>query len=91
MSDLTSRFREIRVVMDGEASTPARPPDDWLSVRTMGNVLMFVETRFSEARLSERLATLNGGVRRVETQPMPLRSIFITMARAARETAGTKG
>jgi ABC-2 type transport system ATP-binding protein len=91
MSDLTSRFREIRVVMESEASTPPRLPDDWLSVRTMGNVLMFVETRFSEARLSERLATLNGGVRRVEAQPMPLRSIFITMARAARETAGTKG
>jgi ABC-2 type transport system ATP-binding protein len=91
MADLTSRFREIRVVMDREASPPARPPDDWLSVRTVGNVLMFVETRFSEARLSEGLATLNGGVRRVETEPMPLRSIFITMARAARETAGAKG
>ena len=92
MSDLTSRFREIRVVMEGEASAPARLPDDWLSVRTMGNVLMFVETRFSEAQLSERLAALNGGVRRVEAEPMPLRSIFITMARAARETAGaTRG
>jgi len=92
MSDLTSRFREIRVVMDSEASAPARLPDDWLSVRTIGNVLMFVETRFSEARLSERLATLNGGVRRVEAEPMPLRSIFITMAKAARDMAGaTKG
>jgi ABC-2 type transport system ATP-binding protein len=88
MSDLTSRFREIRVVMDSEASAPARLPDDWLSVRTIGNVLMFIETRFSEARLSERLATFNGGVRRVEAEPMPLRSIFITLARAARETAG---
>jgi len=92
MSDLTSRFREIRVVMESEASAPARLPDDWLSVRTMGNVLMFVETRFSEARLSEKLAALNGGVRRVEAESMPLRSIFIAMARAARETAGaTKG
>jgi hypothetical protein len=53
----------------------------------MGNVLMFVDTRYSEAQFTERLRVLNGGVRRVEAEPMPLRSIFTTMARAARDTA----
>jgi ABC-2 type transport system ATP-binding protein len=85
MSDLSARFREVHVTLDREASAPGRAPQEWLDVRTTGNVLMFVDSRFSEDRLNDGLGLLNGSVRNVDTQPMALRSIFTALARAARK------
>jgi ABC-2 type transport system ATP-binding protein len=85
MSDLTARFREVHVTLDREASSPGRVPKEWLNVRTIGNVLMFVDSRFSEDGLRAGIGSLNGSVRNVDTQPMALRSIFTALARAARK------
>src|SRR3984893_14825243 len=85
MSDLIGRFREVYVTLEREASAPSQPPHDWLHVRTMGNVLAFVDTRFSEQALGERIESVVAGVRRIDAQPMALRSIFTTLARAARD------
>jgi ABC-2 type transport system ATP-binding protein len=51
----------------------------------MGNVLAFVDTRFSEQALGERIGSVVAGVRRIDARPMALRSIFTTLARAARD------
>jgi ABC-2 type transport system ATP-binding protein len=90
MSDLTGRFREVHVTLDHESTgltqiSPAQIPKDWLNVRARGNVLMFVDTRFSDEGLGERIGALLNGVRRIEAQPMALRSIFTALARAARD------
>jgi hypothetical protein len=44
-----------------------------------------VDTQFSGEDLDERYASLAGDVRRIDAQPMALRSIFTTLARAARD------
>src|SRR5207302_564277 len=62
-------------------------PKGWVRVRSVGNVLSFVDTQFSEGNVGERLRALVGNVRTVDAQPMALRSIFTTLARAAREGA----
>jgi ABC-2 type transport system ATP-binding protein len=85
MADLTGRFREVRIVTEREASPPGQPPNHWLDLKAAGNVLMFVDSRFSDDALGERVHSLMGGVRRIDAQPMPLRSIFTTLARAARD------
>ena len=85
MSDLTGRFREVHITTETEAHTPRQWPEHWLDVRAMGNMLMFVDTRFSDHGLGERVQSLVGGVRRIDAQPMALRSIFTTLARAARD------
>lgn len=85
MSGLTGRFREVHVTLDHESATPAQIPTNWLHVRAQGNVLMFVDTRFSDDGLGERIGALINGVRRIEAQPMALRSIFTALARAARD------
>ena len=93
MSDLVARFREVRVTLErnGRQSRDelvAPPfPKYWLRVRSMGNVLTFVDTQFSEGDVGERLHALVGNVKTVDAQPMALRSIFTTLARAAREGA----
>jgi ABC-2 type transport system ATP-binding protein len=81
MSDLTGRMRRVQIVLNQEALKPPETPASWLQVRAMGNVLSFVETRFSQQELDARIATAVSGVRSVDVQLMSLRSIFIAMAR----------
>lgn len=85
MSDLTRRFREVRVTLDGEAKRPNRAPSEWMAMRTTGNVLTFVDTHFDEGELGERIRSQMNDVRIIDSQPMALRSIFTTLARAARD------
>jgi len=87
MSDLTGRFREVHVTLEAEAARPSQAPKEWMQIRTMGNVLTFVDTRFDEKGLSERIRSRIEGVRGIDAQPMALRSIFTTLARAARDGA----
>jgi hypothetical protein len=53
----------------------------------MGNVLMFVDSGFSEERLGSQMGALAGGVRSVDAKPMGLRSIFTALARSKRGEA----
>jgi ABC-2 type transport system ATP-binding protein len=85
MSDLTRRFREVHVTLDVEATRPNQTPNEWIEMRTMGNVLTFVDSGFDESGLSERIRSRINGVREIDLQPMALRSIFTTLARAARD------
>ena len=61
-------------------------PSEWLDMRAEGNVLTFIDTRFSERLLAERLAALVGPVRHVDVQSVALRSMYTTLARAARNS-----
>lgn len=88
MSDLAGRFREVRVVLEesrGGVAVQAKAPEHWLDLKTTGNVLSFVDTHFSETGFGEELAAYAGEVRRVDAEPMALRSIFTTLARDCRE------
>jgi ABC-2 type transport system ATP-binding protein len=87
MAELSGRFREIRVTLGREAAFPAQVPSDWLAVQTIGNVLTFVETSFDESHLGESVRSHMGEVRAIDSRPMSLRSIFITLARNARDNA----
>jgi ABC-2 type transport system ATP-binding protein len=84
MGDLTARFREVYVTLESGKSERGEYPKDWLHVRSEGNVLRFVDSRFSKEAFGERIRSVVKGVRIVDTQPMALRSIFTTLARAAR-------
>lgn len=87
MAELNGRFREVRVTLTHEAAPPAQVPKDWLGVQAVGNVLTFVETSFDEKGFGEFVRSRLGDVRAVDSQPMSLRSIFTTLARAARDNA----
>lgn len=87
MTELNGRFREVRVTLAHEAAAPAHVPKDWLGLQAIGNVLTFVETSFDEKRFGEFVRSRLGEVRAIDSQPMSLRSIFTTLARAARDNA----
>jgi ABC-2 type transport system ATP-binding protein len=87
MSDLSGRLREVRVTLEQAASVPKRLPKEWLQPRAFGNVLSFVDTRYSQEQLGERVRALLGRVRQIDAQPMPLNSVFKALARAVRDGA----
>lgn len=82
MSELSARVREVRITLADEAVRPPAAPADWINVSTSGNVLSFVDVRFSQDRLSGMIASLLRGVRNVDVQPIALRSMFIALARS---------
>jgi ABC-2 type transport system ATP-binding protein len=83
MNSLATRFREVEVVMDAPAAIPAgeRWPATWLRPEASAAMLRFVETRFDEEETSGKVRDLFGAVRQISAYPMPLRSIFVTLAR----------
>jgi hypothetical protein len=59
-------------------------PEGWVELTATGNVLSFVDTRFKDDRLAASIAALFKGIKNIDVQPVALRSIFTTLARAAR-------
>jgi ABC-2 type transport system ATP-binding protein len=85
MARLTERCREVYVTLDSTARVPDALPGHWLEARAAGSVLMFVETQFSDEVLGELVRMHCKGVRVIDAKPMTLRSIFTTLAPAARD------
>jgi ABC-2 type transport system ATP-binding protein len=89
LSDLSERLRQVRVTLEPTSKVPPTLPREWLQVQTFGNVLTFIDTQYEEAALTARLTALFGTVRHVDVAALPLKQIFTTLARAARDGAST--
>jgi ABC-2 type transport system ATP-binding protein len=87
LDELSGRLREVRVTLEQPAVVPERMPKEWLQARAFGNVLTFVDSRFTDENLDERVRLVLGPVRQIDTQTLPLNDVFKTLARAARAGA----
>lgn len=85
MDDLKARLRRVRLTFDGRPQPIKGLPQEWLDVRIEGNTVTFVETRFSDQQLASRIAAVMGQPCQIDTEPIALRSIFTTLARAIRK------
>lgn len=87
MATLAGRFREVEIVLDGRP--PSEPPwsPGWIAVEQSEGLIRFVDTQFDEDRSTGEIRRLFGSVRQVAVKPMPLRSIFIALAKAGRKEA----
>lgn len=83
MPSLTARFREIEVVADrGFAARPtAEWPAEWIKREQSPAVVRFVDSRFDDERTEAQVKQIFGAGAGLTVRPMPLRSIFITLAR----------
>jgi ABC-2 type transport system ATP-binding protein len=84
MTTLSDRFRQVRITLEAPGAPPVPAPEGWLQLTAAGAVLSFVDSRFSEKRLAETVATLFKGVKNIEVQPIALRSVFTALARGSR-------
>jgi len=86
LASLSARFREIEVTLD-EPALPAPWPAHWLRPEASPAVVRFVETHFDSERTIGEIRLLFRGVTHIEANPMPLRSIFVTLARSTQIAA----
>jgi ABC-2 type transport system ATP-binding protein len=86
MAALSQRFREIEVTVDSPRIAPKDVawPATWLRPETMPAVVRFVESQFDQEKTMSEVRRLFGEVRQVSVSAMPLRNIFVTLARRAK-------
>jgi ABC-2 type transport system ATP-binding protein len=87
MEELRKRFRAVRIAFDQAAHLPEEPSPDWFQLSADGNTLEFIDSRFSERLSQESLNVRFHGIRSIEAEPVPLRTIFTALARAVRNAA----
>ena len=88
MSSLSARFREVEVTLDPPTEVPGSQwPSHWLRPEAAPSLIRFVDTHFDPERTNVEIRRLFGDVRRVSVNPMPLRAIFVTLARNGAKAA----
>ncbi|HTC52129.1 MAG TPA: ABC transporter ATP-binding protein [Steroidobacteraceae bacterium] len=84
MAELSDRFRQVRVTLESPLPAPAVVPEGWMQVTSSGSVVSFFDSRFSDSQLAAKIAAQFPGVKHIDVQPLALRTIFTTLARASR-------
>ena len=86
MTSLTQRFREIEITIEHQFRVPEfNWPASWLNVEHAGSLVRFVDTQFEQNRTIAEVGQLFTNVKQVAVRAMPLRSIFVTLAKASRK------
>jgi ABC-2 type transport system ATP-binding protein len=87
LETLSGRFREIVVTFAAAPQLPREWPAGWVQPETAASVVRFIETRFDEQRTAADVRRLFPESREMAVNAMPLRSIFVTLAKASRAAA----
>jgi ABC-2 type transport system ATP-binding protein len=84
LETLSARFREIVLTFAAATPLPRDWPASWLKPEAAGSVVRFVETRFDQDRTAAAARRTFPDFLDMAATPMPLRSIFVTLAKASR-------
>lgn len=87
MASLSARFREVEVTLCEPMGLPRNWPKEWLLPQTSPAVVRFVDTEFDERTIGERVRGLFPRMTEFSARAMPLREIFVTLAREERKVA----
>ena len=86
VSSMLSRFRQVEVSLNTNAAVPVDAPKTWLLPQVSGPVLRFVDSAFSKTDTPAQIRAVLPGARDIQATALPLRQIFITLARVYRVT-----
>ena len=91
MTSLAERFREIEITLASPLPTPApfsaSWPAAWLNREQSATVVRFVDSHFDSERTMAEVQGMFGAVQQINVSAMPLRAIFVTLAKAGRKAA----
>ena len=81
---LSSRFREIEVMLDAPpVALPPALPRGWLNLEQSSRTVRFVHSRYEAPRAESEIRAHFSGVCEVTVRALPLRSIFVALAKTA--------
>jgi ABC-2 type transport system ATP-binding protein len=81
---LSERFREVTITLETPSPLPENLPASWLQPEVADCVIHFVHRSYEEQTTERELAGLFPSARNFSFEPMPLRSIFLAMAKSGR-------
>jgi ABC-2 type transport system ATP-binding protein len=84
LESLSARFREIVLTFDRAPAMPSEWPSAWLQPESAGAVVRFVDSLFDEDGVVAKVRSLFPDYRDMAVNGMPLRSIFVALAKAGR-------
>jgi len=90
MASLAARFRQIEITLEEPAVNVRADvawPATWLRREATPTVVRFVDSGFHSERTPGEIGHVFGNVRHISIQAMPLRTIFVTLARHAGRAA----
>lgn len=87
MTSLINRFREVEVTFDEPPNMPQEIPKSWLQMNASATVVRFIDSQFDSERTRADVHALFGESRNITCSPMSLRSVFLAMAKSARDLA----
>lgn len=87
MTSLVDRFREIEITLANPSASTISWPAAWLNTEQSATVVRFVDTQFDQERTIAEVDRLFGNTHQISVNPMPLRAIFVTLAKAGRKAA----
>jgi ABC-2 type transport system ATP-binding protein len=87
MTALAARFREVELTFDSPPALPLPWPEGWLEPNSTAAVLRFVDMRFNADSTPAEIRRAFPSARDVSINAMPLRAIFVSLAKAARKAA----
>lgn len=84
MAALSDRFREVTVTLAAPGPLPQSLPAAWLLPETTDCVARFTHSEYSGEASEREVAATFAGAREVAAEAMPLRSIFLAIAKSGR-------
>lgn len=84
MPVLTERFRDVTITLESPLPLPGKCPASWLQPEVADCVIHFVHSDYKEQATERELAEFFPSARDFSLAPMPLRSIFLAIAKSGR-------
>jgi ABC-2 type transport system ATP-binding protein len=84
MTVLDDRFREVTITLAAPVKLPHDLPSAWLQAETVDCVVRFVHSEYRGEASEREVAAVFPGARDVACEAMPLRSIFLAIAKTGR-------
>jgi ABC-2 type transport system ATP-binding protein len=85
MATLTDRFREVTITLDQPSNLPQKFPSTWLRPEVSEFVIRFIDSNYQGEATAQTIAAMFPSARDIAPVPMPLRAIFLAIAKSSRE------
>jgi ABC-2 type transport system ATP-binding protein len=87
LTALTDRFRDVTVTLNNPSTLPADVPAAWLQAQASDSVIRFVHSGYQQHVTERELAQIFPTARDFSFDPMPLRAIFLAIAKSSRTSS----
>jgi len=84
MSALSARFREVTVLLPEAVAARHDGPAAWIDVEISDSAVRFVHTQYQDEAAEREVAEAFPEARGISFDPMPLRAIFLAVAKSQR-------